>query len=394
MDAASRTWPPPTPSPPPFSSRPRESPPPPPHRHRRRHSKKLRPPPLPPSTPPPPPPPSPSQGADFSALPPELVHRALSAACASDVAAASRACRAWRDALRPLREAAAVHAYGRRVKHGPVAGADASAARGGGSGGRLEAERQRALGLFRRAARLGSAAAMVDAGLMCWEEGRREEAVGYYRSAAELGHPVGMCNLGVSYLEADPPKAEEAIRWFYPAASAGNARAQYNLGLCLQNGRGVKRNQKEAAKWYLRAAEGGNIRAMYNLSLCYNFGEGLPQDPMRAKKWLQLAADYGHKKALFECGIKYCAVGNPPQTCAKQYIGIANSSTEAISNSFTMMAGDKIKSLMYLELATRRGESAAAHMRDVMVESLSVANAQRALSDADKWKPKSLHPRR
>jgi TPR repeat protein len=47
---------------------------------------------------------------------------------------------------------------------------------------------------------------------------------------------------------ADPPKAEEAIRWFYPSASAGNARAQYNLGLCLQNGKGVKRNQKEAVR--------------------------------------------------------------------------------------------------------------------------------------------------
>jgi hypothetical protein len=74
-----------------------------------------------------------------------------------------------------------------------VAGGEASAARagGGGGGGRLEAERQRALALFRRAA-------MVDTGLMCWEEGRRE-AVEYYRSAAELGHPVGMSNLGVSY---------------------------------------------------------------------------------------------------------------------------------------------------------------------------------------------------
>ncbi|KAK3142300.1 hypothetical protein QOZ80_4BG0344810 [Eleusine coracana subsp. coracana] len=356
MDDASRTWPPPAPSPPPFSSRLRESSYPSPHSRHRRHFKKIRPPPLPP-------PPSP-QGADFSALPPELVHRALAASCASDVAAASRACRAWRDALRPLREAAALHAYGRRVKHGPVKGAEASAAREGGGGGRLEAERQRALGLFRRAARLGSAAAMVDAGLMCWEEGRREEAVEYYRSAAELGHPVGMCNLGVSYLEANPPKPEEAIKWFYPSASAGSARAQYNLGLCLQNGRGIKRNQKEAAKWYLRAAEGGNVRAMYNISLCYNFGEGLPHDPVRAKKWLQLAADCGHKKALFECGIKLCA------------------------------AGDRIKCLMYLELATRRGESAAAHMRDVIAESLSVANAQRALKDADKWKPKALHPRR
>jgi len=193
MDA-SQTWPPPAPSPPPFSSRPRASPSPSPHRRRRRHSKKFKPPPAPA----PAPAPTPQGAADFSALPPELVHRALAAACASDVAAASRACRAWRDALRPLREATALHAYGRRVKHGLVAG---SAASRGAGGERLETERQRALGLFQRAARLGSAAAMVDAGLMCWEDGRREEAVGYYRSAADLGHPVGMCNLGVSYLE-------------------------------------------------------------------------------------------------------------------------------------------------------------------------------------------------
>jgi hypothetical protein len=38
------------------------------------------------------------QGADFSALPPELVHPALVVVCASDVAAANQACRAWRDA--------------------------------------------------------------------------------------------------------------------------------------------------------------------------------------------------------------------------------------------------------------------------------------------------------
>ncbi|KAL6882708.1 hypothetical protein ACP4OV_011398 [Aristida adscensionis] len=360
MDAASRTWPPPTPSPPPFSSRPRDASP--PHRSLRRrrcrgHSRKQRL--VLPPTPPPTPAPEGAGAADFSALPPELVHRALAASSAPDVAAASRACRAWRDALRPLREAAALHAYGRRVKHGPVKGGG-----GGGGGGTRVEERQRALGLFRRAARLGSAAAMVDAGLMCWEEGRREEAVQYYRSAAELGHPVGMCNLGVSYLEANPPMAEEAIRWFYPSATAGNARAQYNLGLCLQNGKGVKRNQKEAAKWYLRAAEGGNIRAMYNISLCYNFGEGLTQDPVRAKRWLQLAADCGHKKALYECGIKLCATG------------------------------DKVKCLMYLELATRRGETAAAHMRDAILESLPPVNALRALSDADKWKPRALHPRR
>ena len=79
--------------------------------------------------------------------------------------------------------------------------AGSASSRGGAGGGRLETERQRTLGLFQRVARLGSAAAMVDAGLMCWEDGRPEEAIGYYRSAADMGHPVGMCNIGDSFLK-------------------------------------------------------------------------------------------------------------------------------------------------------------------------------------------------
>jgi hypothetical protein len=49
---------------------------------------------------------------------------------------------------------------------------------------------------------------------------------------------------------------------------------------------------------------------------------------------------------------------------------------------------------MHLELATGCGESAAAHMRDVIAESLSALNAQRVLKDDDKWKSKILHPKR
>ncbi|RLN42840.1 sel1-like repeat [Panicum miliaceum] len=110
--------------------------------------------------------------------------RGDAASCASDVAAASRA---WWDALRPLREALALHAYGRRVKHGPMAGA---AARGGGAEG-VSRWRGSACLDYSGGWRCGSAAAMVNNRLMCWEE-----AVEDYRSPAELGHPVGICNLG------------------------------------------------------------------------------------------------------------------------------------------------------------------------------------------------------
>lgn len=44
----------------------------------------------------------------------------------------------------------------------------------------------------------------------------------------------------------DPPKPEEAIKLFHLAASAGHVRSQYNLALCLQQGRGVQCNLSKA----------------------------------------------------------------------------------------------------------------------------------------------------
>lgn len=44
----------------------------------------------------------------------------------------------------------------------------------------------------------------------------------------------------------DPPKPEEAIKLFHLAASAGHVRSQYNLALCLQQGRGVQCNLSRA----------------------------------------------------------------------------------------------------------------------------------------------------
>jgi TPR repeat protein len=56
----------------------------------------------------------------------------------------------------------------------------------------------KALDCFLRGAQKGSAAAMVDAGLMLWERGDRAEAVRWYEQAAEMGDRVGQTNLAVA----------------------------------------------------------------------------------------------------------------------------------------------------------------------------------------------------
>ncbi|PKU81658.1 F-box protein At1g70590 isoform X1 [Dendrobium catenatum] len=281
----------------------------------------------------------------FADLPFDVLARLAAAFDIPELWAASTVCRPWREALRPLREAMVLLRWGKRFKHG----------RG------VRPDPKRALESFLKGAERGSAAAMVDAGLMYWEMGRKEEGKSLYARAAELGHPAGQCNLGICFLEADPAEPEEAVKWFFRAAELGNARAQYSLALCLHKGRGVKCNLREAARWYLRAAEGGNVRAMYNASLCYATGEGFTRDLRYARIWLKRAADYGHRKAQFEHGLELFS------------------------------SGETMKALVYVELAFRAGETAASHIRDVIVHALSQPLRDCAMTSADKWRPQQFH---
>lgn len=129
--------------------------------------------------------PLPQSTGKFADLPFDVLSRVAAAFDIPELWAASTVCRSWREALRPLREAMVLLRWGKRFKHG----------RG------VRADPKRALEAFLKGAERGSAAAMVDAGLMYWEMGRKEEGKAFYVRAAELGHPAGQCNLGICFLE-------------------------------------------------------------------------------------------------------------------------------------------------------------------------------------------------
>ncbi|KAL3031579.1 hypothetical protein AAZX31_02G036400 [Glycine max] len=248
-----------------------------------------------------PPLPSPPGAGDFSALPYDVLAKIAASFDDPNLRAASLVCRAWCEALRPLREAMALLLWGKRFKHGH---------RGVGP------NPDRALDSFIKAAARGSALAMVDAGLIYWERGEKPKAMEFYHKAAELGNPSAQCNLGLSYLQAEPPNTELAVKWLHKASVCGNVRAQYQLALCLHRGGGrVRSNLKEAAKWYMKAAEGGYVRAMYNISLCFSFGEGLTRNHQLARKWMKRAADRGHSKAQFEHGLALFSVRRHDEGC-------------------------------------------------------------------------------
>ncbi|CAH2066598.1 unnamed protein product [Thlaspi arvense] len=265
-------------------------------------------------------------GGDFSMLPFDILTKIAAPLSFPNLQAASSVCKSWRDALQPLRESMALLKWGKRFKHG----------RGG-----VRANLDKALDSFLKAAARGSTLAMVDAGLVYWERGEKEKAVNLYRKAAELGDAVGQCNLGISYLQAQPSNPKEAMKWLKQSAENGYVRAQYQLALCLHQSQVVQPNMQEATRWYLKAAEGGYARAMYNVSLCYSVGQGVPQNRKLARKWMKRAADQGHSKAQFEHGLTLFS------------------------------EGAMLKSVLYLELAERGGETAATHVKEVVQHRLS-----------------------
>jgi TPR repeat protein len=74
-------------------------------------------------------------------------------------------------------------------------------------------------------------------------------------------------------------------------AEAGNATAQFNLGVMYDLGHGVAKDYAEAAKWYRKAAEQGYAEAQYNLGWMYANGEGVAKDYAAAAKWYRKAAE-------------------------------------------------------------------------------------------------------
>lgn len=89
----------------------------------------------------------------------------------------------------------------------------------------------------------------------------------------------------------------EAERWYFRAASQGNAIAQFNLGAMYWTGQGVPLDHAEAVRWYRLAAEQGYAIGQNNLGYMYENGLGVPKDVSQAIEWYRKAAAQGNTNA-------------------------------------------------------------------------------------------------
>src|SRR5271157_6236517 len=118
------------------------------------------------------------------------------------------------------------------------------------------------------------------------------------RHFTQLGLGLGVLLLAAASAFADTAAGlaafknkdyQRAYREWKAAADAGQAEAQFDLGVLYAQGRGVRRDLTEAAKWYRKSAEQGNAEAQFALGQLYSRGWGVPRDEADALRWFQMA---------------------------------------------------------------------------------------------------------
>ena len=103
----------------------------------------------------------------------------------------------------------------------------------------------------------------------------------------------------------DAKHYQQAYALWKPLAEAGNADAQYNLGLLYMNGLGVEKNERLALMWFTRAGQQGLADAQYNAGVMFYLGKGVYPSYKTAVEWWQLAADKDHANAENNLAVMY-----------------------------------------------------------------------------------------
>ena len=80
-------------------------------------------------------------------------------------------------------------------------------------------------------------------------------------------------------------------------AEAGDAAAQFTLGVMYKRGEGVAKDSNIAVKFFHLGALQGNADAQYSLGGMYAFGDGLEKDLVQAHVWYNIAAAKGHENS-------------------------------------------------------------------------------------------------
>ena len=132
-----------------------------------------------------------------------------------------------------------------------------------------------------------------------------------WQPAATAGDADAQYKLAALYLAGIgvPRDRNEALNWLEKAAAQNHAAAQYQLGRLYDSFNSSFRNPVKAREWWEKASALGNADAQNALALKYAISylidDGYPQDPCRAIALREEAAAQGHPQAQTSLAANY-----------------------------------------------------------------------------------------
>ena len=170
----------------------------------------------------------------------------------------------------------------------------------------LEKDEKTALKLFKRAAKLGNAAAQYNLSMAyaCGYYGvtpDKDKALHWLKQSVKGENPMACLQVGLYYYYTVKTEAayKKAFELFTKAYNFGEEQAIINIGLCYLQGNGVKEDKKEAVKCFKNAAEKCSSGVAYhNLGICYENGFGVRKNYRKAIEKYGKAVENGEKAGL------------------------------------------------------------------------------------------------
>ncbi|MEE6478585.1 hypothetical protein FKM82_011885 [Ascaphus truei] len=160
-----------------------------------------------------------------------------------------------------------------------------------------------------------------------------------------------------------------AFRYFQEAAESGYSKAQYNTGVCYEQGRGVAKNVTKAAEYYLLAAKGEHRQAQYRYARCLLQSQDVskPEDTQTALWMLQDAAQVGMQQAQAYLGVLYSRDPHLDPQKAVRYLWMAAENLDAQSRYYLGVCyergfgvpANRREALRHYERAARAGHGLA-----------------------------------
>ncbi|XP_076993381.1 death ligand signal enhancer [Tamandua tetradactyla] len=150
-----------------------------------------------------------------------------------------------------------------------------------------------------------------------------EEAVTSIQQLFQLSVSIAFNFLGTENMKSGNYTA--AFSYFQKAADRGYSKAQYNVGLCHEHGRGTPRDLSKAALYYQLAASQGHSLAQYRYARCLLQAAASLWDPerQRAVSMLKQAADSGLKEAQAFLGVLFTKEPYLDEQSAVKYLWLA-----------------------------------------------------------------------